>query len=110
MAEHDCIWCRIYKKDRDKARDRLARALSGEEHILVLKLRREVQKMQRALEQKNRALDAMHWVWCDGGCEGGVHRFDGQGADGLTQEIVDAAVRNTERLQRWWRNRPEIMR
>jgi hypothetical protein len=32
-------------------------------------------------EQSNRELrvrlDAMHWVYCDGGCPGGVHRYNG---------------------------------
>lgn len=103
--EHDCPWCRIYKRERDQARDRLARALQGEEHVLVQKLREQVRRMQLAAERRNRDLDALHLVWCDGGCETGVHRYDGLGPEAVTQEVVDAAVRNTERLQQWWHAR-----
>jgi hypothetical protein len=30
-----------------------------------------IRSMQESLEHKNKALDAMHWVWCNGGCGGG---------------------------------------
>lgn len=101
----DCILCEIYKRERDHAREALARSLTDEEHVLVKKLRTEIRKMQLTAERRNRDLDALHLVWCDGGCETGVHRFDGEGPEAITQEIVDAAVRNTERLVRWWENR-----
>jgi hypothetical protein len=54
-----------------------------------------------SLERKNRQLDALHLVWCDGGCPRGVHRY--QDDDVLvTEELVAAAERNTKRLRRWY--------
>jgi hypothetical protein len=67
------------------------------------KLRRQavqIRQMQIVLERKNRELDALHYVWCDGGCPRGVHRW----ANTLiTREIVETAERNAQRLRRWYR-------
>lgn len=52
-----------------------------------------------ALARKNVALDALHYVWCDGGCAGGVHRYGEHPP--LTEEIVAEAERNARRLRRW---------
>lgn len=69
------------------------------EHEATLKA--EVQIMQKAAERKNRELDALHFVWCDGGCASGVHRYDhGE----LTEAIVVEAERNAKRLRAWWNN------
>jgi hypothetical protein len=102
--DKDCLWCWFYKRERDEARSELARLLTDEERLQITRLRTEIRRMQIAAEVRNRQLDAMHYVWCTGGCEGGVHRFDGKGPAGLTQEIVDEAIRNTERLKRRWAN------
>jgi hypothetical protein len=70
-------------------------------------LRAEVRRMQIVLERKNQMLDALHYVWCDGGCPSGVHRWD----DALiTEDLVRSAERNARRLRRWyeivrWRSR-----
>ena len=103
MSE-ECIWCQTYKRERDEARSELGQRASEEERAYIQRLKAEIRTMQLALEYRNQQLDAMSWVWCDGGCPTGVHRFDGKGPEGISQEVVDAAVRNTERLQRWWRN------
>lgn len=100
--EEKCAGCRMYKWERDKARAELAQSLTAEEHILVKKLRAEIRAMQLAAEKRNQELDAMHWVWCDGGCYTGIHRYDGKGPEAITEEVVATAVRNTERLKRWW--------
>jgi hypothetical protein len=55
--------------------------------------------------EKNKQLAALHNVFCDGGCASGVHYYDGEGPETITQDIVDLAVRNTVRLLRWWRTR-----
>lgn len=60
----------------------------------------DIRQMQLVLERKNRALDAMHYVWCDGGCARGVHRWTNTL---VTREIVEAAERNAQRLRRWYR-------
>ncbi len=62
-------------------------------------------EQQRVARKRNVDLDALHYVWCAGGCEDGVHRYDGKGAEAITPEIVDAAIRNTERLVTWSRAR-----
>lgn len=59
---------------------------------------REIAAQNEALHRKNVQLDALHLVWCTGACEGGMHRYGDQFP--LTPEIVAAARRNTERLER----------
>lgn len=109
FEEPNCVGCRFYKRERDIARAALARSTTGEEHATIQKLRKEIRQMQKAAERRNQELDAMHWVWCDGGCETGVHRFDGKGPEAITEEIVAQAERNTARLKRWLaiRNYPQ---
>jgi len=51
---------------------------------------------------RNVALDALHFVWCDGGCSSGVHRYGEHPP--LTAEIVAAAKLNSKRLERWFIN------
>lgn len=63
--------------------------------------RQQIRIMQTALESKNKALDAMHYVWCDGGCHTGTHRWTEQT---ITEEIVQEAERNTRRLRSWFNN------
>jgi len=67
----------------------------------VAMLRHEVNEMRLSAERRNRDLDALHLVWCDGGCTGGVHRYCGKPED-VTEAVVEAAEANTERLRRWW--------
>lgn len=64
-------------------------------------LRKQVRQMQEALERKNRELDALHFVWCDGGCETGTHRWTEQS---ITEDVVAEAERNTRRLRTWFEN------
>jgi hypothetical protein len=54
-----------------------------------------------ALADRSRQLDAMAWVWCDGGCHGGVFRHTPLD---LTEEIVAEAERNVKRLRTWFDN------
>lgn len=68
----------------------------------LAKLKTEVARAYRNNATRNRDLDALHFVWCDGGCETGVHRYDGAGPDAVTEEVVAAAERNTERLRSWF--------
>ena len=62
--------------------------------------RRELALKEKALKDRNMALDALHYVWCSGGCICGVHRFGLAGA--LTEEVVAAAESNTRRLRAYW--------
>lgn len=79
--------------------------VTAERDALQTKLasvRREVGIKDRALHTRSLALDAMAWVWCDGGCKGGVFRFCGRE---LTPAMLAMIERNTERLKRWARSR-----
>ncbi len=67
----------------------------------IRSLKREIRIMQKALEDRNRALDAMHYVWCDGGCKTGAHRWT---ENTITEDVVAEAERNTIRLRRWFNN------
>jgi len=61
---------------------------------------RQITLLQEGNVARNLDLDAMHFVWCDGGCPGGVHRF----TPGLilTEEMVERAERNAKRLRAWY--------
>lgn len=62
----------------------------------------ELARLNDVLHTKNIELDAMHYVWCDGGCDKGVHRWiDGE----ITEAHVDIAERQAKRLRAWYRNR-----
>jgi hypothetical protein len=65
----------------------------------IARLRAEIRQMQAAAERRNRELDALHLVWCDGGCPSGVHRWSDLV---VTEELVAAAERNARRLRRWY--------
>lgn len=56
-----------------------------------------IQQLQASLHQKNLELDSLHYVWCTGGCKTGIHRYSD--LPPLTQEIVDTAERNVQRLK-----------
>ncbi len=69
---------------------------------MVNEQRRQLSILQEAQRERNRQLDAMHWVWCDGGCKGGVHRWE---PTELTEELVALAERNAARLRSWIGNK-----
>lgn len=59
-----------------------------------------IEHLQFTLNEKNKALDALHYVWCAGGCETGVHRYaDVPG--GLTEEIVSRAEKLVKNMRIW---------
>lgn len=68
----------------------------------VRTLRADINTKREALERKNLELDSLHYVWCSGGCEGGVHRYDKKGPEAVSDETVRAAVRNVNRLVEWY--------
>jgi hypothetical protein len=65
------------------------------------KLKIEVAHLNEVLHKKNIALDALHYVWCDGGCTSGMHRFS---SPEITEEMVVAIERNTRRMRKWLDN------
>ena len=70
----------------------------------VTELRRQLTIQRDNNHDRNRALDALHYVWCDGGCKGGVHRYCGS-PDDITEEVVQTVERQAERLRNWFKNR-----
>lgn len=70
----------------------------------VQNLRHQVTMAKSNNETRNRELDALHYVWCSGGCGGGTHRYEGKPED-VTEEVVQLAERNTGRLRAWFENR-----
>lgn len=68
---------------------------------IIARLRDEVTYLNQCLRNKNLALDALHYIWCDGGCKSGLHRWeDGE----ITEELVESAEANTKRLRTWLEN------
>ena len=62
---------------------------------------RTIKILQDSLHEKNLALDAMGFVWCDGGCEGGIYRYNNKE---LTEEILKKAEQNVKRMRTWFEN------
>lgn len=60
---------------------------------------RQIGMLQDLLKKKNLELDALHFVWCSGGCTMGVHRFSDVR---LTEEMIQVAERNTKRMRSWY--------
>lgn len=65
-------------------------------------LRRQLRFANERNHERNLQLDALHFVWCDGGCSRGVHRWTDEE---VTEELVAEAERNTARLRRWLNSR-----
>lgn len=58
-----------------------------------------IQRLERCLTEREHMIDSLHYVWCTGGCKGGVHRFCGEP---LKLETVELAERNAKRLRAKW--------
>jgi hypothetical protein len=103
-SERDYLRCKsdwtahavALEKDVAKLRTELATAKAERDE-----LRRQLTFQSANNHKRNVELDALHYVWCDGGCKTGIHRYDDAK---VTQELVDLAIRNTARLVAWWRN------
>jgi hypothetical protein len=65
-------------------------------------LKRQIWVAQGNNERRNKELDALHYVWCNGGCEGGVHRWQ---EEEVSKELVETAIGHITRLVQWWNNR-----
>lgn len=79
----------------------LRAATDGDLHRKIARQAAELTRLREVIERKNRELDAMHFVWCTGGCAGGVHRWsDGE----ITEAMVVHAERQAVRLRSWFTN------
>jgi hypothetical protein len=61
---------------------------------------RQITLLQENLRLRNLDLDALSFVWCDGGCPSGVHRFSPDAV--LTEEMILRAERSVKRLRSWY--------
>lgn len=79
--------------------------MDKDERIKLLETKISEQKRQlhwcnEVLERKNKILDSLGYVWCDGGCRGGIFRetfLD-------IEEKIAIAEKFQKRLDRWIRN------
>lgn len=67
----------------------------------IEKLKKKIHELELQLHRKNVQLDALHWVWCSGGCTEGMHRWV---PAQLTEEMVIEAEANTRRIREWFNN------
>lgn len=58
----------------------------------------EITRLRECLEEKNKQLDMLHHVWCNGGCNSGIHRTS---ENTLTEEQILRAERYIFRLRTW---------
>lgn len=101
---HATLWKRI-DETRDKGRTDLLKISQLQEEMATNKkaredLRTELNLMRQAAEHRNRELDALHYVWCSGGCEKGVHRYCSNPEE-ITEETVQIIERQAKRLREW---------
>lgn len=81
-------------RERDELADRVKR-LEGR----IAEQRHQLEILNEVAKARVAQLSAMWWVWCSGGCSGGV---DQKKTGPLTEEIVRLAERNTKRLRLWY--------
>jgi hypothetical protein len=74
---------------------------SREELIQKIKdLRLTIRYMQIQTETRNKEVDALHYVWCNGNCLSGVHRLVEEApTPELLSELADYGQRNVDRLR-----------
>lgn len=73
----------------------------GRLRVELAELKRQLTIQGQNNHRRNLQLDALHFVWCNGGCPTGVHRHTDAP---VTEELVAEAERNTSRLRTWWEN------
>jgi hypothetical protein len=76
-----------------------------EENINCKKHGETILRLQDQLHRRNLELDAIGYVWCSGGCDGGMFRYQDMFTDcPLTEEQVNMIERNTIRVRQWFEN------
>jgi hypothetical protein len=77
----------------------------GIDHFLEARIReqrRQLRFANEANQRHTRELDALHMVWCDGGCPRGVHRWaEEQATADEIDALADVAQQNVDRMRRW---------
>jgi hypothetical protein len=106
VHECDCNSTKGYKENKEYIKYLEDARVSYIEEVSKLKEENEELRRQLSIQRENNhtrnlELDALHYVWCDGGCKTGIHRWTDQK---ITAELVETAVRNTTRLIHWYLN------
>ncbi len=93
--------CEAHKQGHKHEQAEIARltAALDAERAASKELRRQLTNQRTANEVRNRELDALHYVWCSGGCDGGVHRYCG--GEPLTEELVTEIEKQATRARQW---------
>lgn len=68
----------------------------------VADLRRQLEHQRQNNERRNRQLDALGIVWCDGGCDGGMLRYAPDRE--VTAQMVAELIINAHRALSWYLN------
>lgn len=99
LADHERLQAEAERLQAVHAADK---ARIEELEIKISRLKRELTNQNHALRQRNIALDALHYVWCSGGCQTGMHRFDG---GSLTEGVLLQAESAVKRMRTWFDNK-----
>lgn len=88
----------------------MAKATIRAQAARIRNLKRTITHAKSRNEERNRQLDALGMVWCDGGCGGGMARYGALGfgpsdGDKVTAEHVAALLENAGRALCWYVNR-----
>lgn len=68
----------------------------------IERLKLQILKYEAVMHAQNVKLDALHWVWCSGGCQGGTQRWvPGE----LTEEKLQIAESAVKRMRESYTNR-----
>lgn len=92
----DCPGCLEESAEAAERRVRVLEQRAERIEEVVIEQRRQLKIANEALREKNLELDAMHYVWCDGNCKSGQHRWC---AGTVTADMLKRAERNLARLQ-----------
>lgn len=68
---------------------------------LVEKRRNEIKTLQANNRKRNLQLDALNFVWCNGGCKSGFRRWADKYSDEELADLLIEAQLNTIRLEEW---------
>ena len=101
--EGRCLVCAFAIQQRQECEEQLDRLRTEKEHLRhrCENQARQLHFKDETLREKNLALDALHFVWCDGSCAGGVHRYTDET---FTEEVVLQAEYQAKRLRMKYTN------
>lgn len=79
----------------------MATQLEIAQGLKIERLKQQILKFEGVLHAQNIKLDALHWVWCSGGCQGGTNRWV---LGELTEEKLKTAEYAVKRMRESFSN------